>query len=110
MKGLYNLNNKLQSYSPQQVFISEISLAELKFGVANSIKKTKNATALSAFLQGVNILPIYEALDVYAEEKTRLRKSGLAIDEFDLLIGASAIAHNMILVTNNVRHLKTSKV
>jgi tRNA(fMet)-specific endonuclease VapC len=27
------------------------------------------------------------------------------IDDFDLLIGATAINHNMIMVTNNVAHL-----
>jgi len=33
-----------------------------------------------------------------------LRRSGLNIDNFDLLIGATAIANNLILVTNNERH------
>jgi len=36
----------------------------------------------------------------------RLRKGRIPInDEFDLLIGATAIANDMILVTDNERHL-----
>ena len=36
----------------------------------------------------------------------RLKKSGLIIDEFDILIGATAIANNMILVTRNIKHFE----
>lgn len=28
------------------------------------------------------------------------------VDDFDILIGATAIANNMVMVTNNVVHLK----
>lgn len=56
------------------------------------------------FLTGVQILPIFGSLDVYANEKARLRKVGKSIDDFDLLIGASAIANDLVLVTNNIKH------
>lgn len=36
----------------------------------------------------------------------RLRKTGDIIDEFDLLIGSTAIANEMILVTGNKRHFE----
>jgi predicted nucleic acid-binding protein len=49
-------------------------------------------------------LPIYGALDVYANEKARLRKEGNIVDDLDLLIGATAIENNMILVNNNEKH------
>jgi len=45
-------------------------------------------------------------LDSYAQEKARLRKQGTPLDDFDLLIGASAVANNLILVTNNVKHFE----
>ncbi|MFT6054124.1 MAG: tRNA(fMet)-specific endonuclease VapC [Roseivirga sp.] len=51
-------------------------------------------------------MPIFDALDIYASEKARLRKSGKPVDDFDLLIGASAISNNMIPVTNNVKHFE----
>jgi tRNA(fMet)-specific endonuclease VapC len=61
---------------------------------------------LDVFLSGVQIIPIFNALDLYASEKARLRKRGEPIDEFDLLIGVSSIANGMILVTNNESHLR----
>jgi len=38
-----------------------------------------------------------------------LRKSGKPIDDFDLLIGATAIANDLILVTNNIKHFENLK-
>lgn len=57
-------------------------------------------------MSGVQILPIFHALDLYAKEKARLRKAGTPIDDFDLLIGATSIAHELIMVTNNSNHFK----
>jgi predicted nucleic acid-binding protein len=33
-----------------------------------------------------------------------LQKSGNPLDDFDLIIAATALAHNLILVTNNTSH------
>ncbi len=97
---------KFRNIEKENRFISEITLAELKFGVKNSQSQKKNQETLDNFLTGIQILPIINSLDLYAEEKVKLRKQGKPIDDFDLLIGVSAIANNMILVTNNESHFK----
>lgn len=104
IKGLYNLKEKFQEVGPENCFISEITLAEMKFGAANSQKKQKNKQALENFLSSIQIVPIFQALDTYAEEKARLRKAGNIIDDFDLLIGATAVYFDMKMVTNNTNH------
>lgn len=109
MKGQFELDDKLDSQQTDSLFISEITLAELKFGVANSARPSSNKKTLKNFLSGIQILPIFDALDIYASEKTRLRKEGETIDDFDLLIGASAIANDLTLVTNNTKHFQRMK-
>ncbi len=109
LKGLYNLKEKINNVGSENCYISEITVAELKFGVENSKQKKKNREVLDIFLNGIKIVPIFNALDFYAVEKSRLRKKGLTVDEFDLLIGASAVSNNMTLVTNNVKHFKNIK-
>jgi tRNA(fMet)-specific endonuclease VapC len=104
IKGLYELKSKFEVVGPENCFISEISLAELKFGVAKSQSKKKNQQALENFLSGIQILPIFPALDIYASEKARLQKSGKIIDDFDLLIGATAVSFDLMMVTNNTNH------
>ena len=109
IKGLYELKSKFEDVGPENCFISEITLAELKFGVAKSQTKKKNQQALENFLSGVQILPIFPALDIYASEKARLQKSGKVIDDFDLLIGATAVSFDLVMVTNNTNHFNRIK-
>ena len=106
IKGLYNLKKKFNDVDPSNCFVSEITLAELKFGVENSEKKEKNRKVLENFLSAIKVLPIYHSLDVYAKEKARLRKSGKTVDDFDLLIAATAVTHNLIMVINNTKEFK----
>ena len=106
IKGKYFLDQKLSKITKQDRFISEISLAELKFGIQNSQNPIKNGIILERFLAEVNILPILPTLDFYASEKARLRKIGTPVDDFDLLIGACAVTNDLCLVTNNESHFR----
>ena len=109
IKGQFELKKKFEQADPDNCFISEITLAELLFGVENSEKKEKNKKTLDNFLTGVKIVPIFHSLELYAKEKVRLRKSGTPIDEFDLLIGVTAVTHNLTMVTHNSEHFKRVK-
>ena len=103
------MKEKFEKANIENCFISEITLAELKFGVENSEKKEKNKKALDDFLTGVKVIPIFHSLDFYAIEKSRLRKEGTPIDDFDLLIGVTSLTQNLIMVTNNTEHFKRIK-
>jgi tRNA(fMet)-specific endonuclease VapC len=105
IKGLYNLNKKIAEVGQENCFISEITVAELKYGVENSKSPEQMRPVVEAFIPKFAVIPIYNCLDIYAFEKAKLRKSGLMIDDFDILIGATSVANNMIMVTNNVAHL-----
>ncbi len=109
IKGQFDLKKRFEVVGSKNCYISEITLAELKFGVANSEKKDKNQKALDKFLTGVKIVPIFHSLDLYASEKARLRKVGTRVDDFDILIGVTSVKHNLIMVTNNMSHFKRLK-
>lgn len=106
MKGKFDLDVKFDNATTENCFISEITLAELKFGVEKSEKPDKNKKALDNFLTGIQILPIFHSLDLYAKEKARLQKAGTPVDDFDLLIGVTSVTHSLIMVTNNTSHFK----
>lgn len=109
IKGKFDLDKKFKKVKNENCYISEISLAELMFGVENSQNKETNKIVLNNFLSGIKILPIFHSIEFYAREKARLRKTGKTIDDFDLLIGATAVIHNMIMVTNNTSHFENIK-
>jgi len=60
---------------------------------------------VEAFILKFAIIPLFDSIDIYAVEKAKLRKQGLLIDDFDILIGSTAINNNFVMVTNNVSHL-----
>lgn len=105
IKGLFELNKKIEEAGEQNCFISEMTVAELKYGVENSKNVEEMRKIVEAFISKFFVIPIYNALDFYAKEKAKLRKQGLMIDDFDILIGSTSVANDMIMVTNNVAHL-----
>ena len=108
IKGLYELNKKITEIGIENCYISEITIAELKFGIENSksTHKSNNRKVIESFINSVKVVPIISCLDLYAKEKARLRKTGKIVADFDLLIGTSAIVNNLILVTRNENHFK----
>ena len=105
IKGQYSLNKKIEEIGVQNCFISEITVAELKYGIENSKTIEAMRIIVEAFIPKFAVIPIFNALDIYAKEKAKLRKQGLLVDDFDILIGSTAVANDMIMVTNNVGHL-----
>lgn len=105
IKGQFNLDKKILEVGEENCFISEITIAELKYGIENSKSAETMRIIVEAFIPKFPIIPIYNSLDIYAKEKAKLRKQGLLVDDFDILIGATAVANDMIMVTNNVVHL-----
>ena len=106
IKGLYDIDKKIEEVGIESCFLSEITIAELKFGVENSENKEKNKEEVEKFIKLFQVIPISPCLDTYAAEKAKLKKQGNLIDDFDLLIGCTAIANDFILVTRNVKHFE----
>lgn len=109
LKGKYNLNKKIAEVGEENCFISEITVAEMKYGVENSKTIELMRLIVEAFIPKFVVIAIYASLDIYAKEKAKLKKQGLLIDDFDILIGATSINHNMVMVTNNTSHLSRLK-
>ena len=109
IRGQYALNEKLEAVGFENCYISEITLAELKYGAECSNKVVENRTMIAEFAKEINILPAFACFDTYAQEKARLRKTGNLIDDFDILIASTAIFNKLTLVTDNVKHFDRIK-
>jgi len=83
----------------------------LKYGAECSDRIAENMEMVDDFSKVITIVPIFNSLGIYAKEKARLRKAGQSIDDFDILIGVTSVANNLVLVTDNEKHLsRISKV
>jgi tRNA(fMet)-specific endonuclease VapC len=74
LKGRYGLVEKIEKIGFENLFISEITVAELKYGVEKSANPDKNKPVINELIDRFKQLPIYGALDIYAKEKARLKK------------------------------------
>lgn len=101
LKGQCNLYEKITGVGLSNCFVSEITIAELKYGAEKSQQVEKRRREVLDFEYIFQIIPIYGSLSIYAKEMARLRKAGQIIDDFDLLIDATSVEHNLIMVTNN---------
>ena len=102
LNGKFDLEEIIDRVGFENCCVSEIAIAELKYGIEKSIHKDKNRKTLEAFQSKFDIVPIFPALDIYAKEKARLKTKGKILDDFDLLIGSTAIFNKLTLVTKNV--------
>lgn len=109
LRGKYDVDKMLDKVGLENCYISEITEAELKYGAELGRRKglKQRIQILENLFTTVQILPISKAIDLFASEKARLRLAGTpADDDFDLLIGCTAIVHNMAMVTENIKDFK----
>jgi tRNA(fMet)-specific endonuclease VapC len=100
------VGQRLEQLETGQLYISVITLAELKYGAQKSDRQQHHLNVIETFLDEVEVLPIDACIDHFASEKARLSKAGSLVDNFDLLIGATAVHHGLTLVTNNTKHFQ----
>ena len=99
-----NLLQKLSMNLGNGILISSLSVAELEFGVSNSLFPEKNRFSLLEFLSIFNILDFKESDAIpYGEIKTYLKRKGTIIGPIDLLLAAQALSNNLVFVTNNTK-------
>ena len=104
LRGKLNIDDHIREKGRENFFISEITIAELRYGAENSDNPSKSHKANDSFLNGLSIIPIFGSIRRYAKEKVRLRKTGKPIhDEFDLMIGVTAVENKLTLVTDNIK-------
>jgi tRNA(fMet)-specific endonuclease VapC len=99
-----NLIAQFRKYSPSDIKLSSITVAELFFGVKISKAKKKNRAIVESFISTFGIIPFDEAGSrTYAKIRASLEKKGSPIGPMDLLIASVSLANNFILVTNNTK-------
>ena len=106
IRGNEAVRKKIALVGSERCFISEITIAELRFGAERSNRREQEHRIVDLVCEEFTALTISKTIRTFAIEKARLWNMGQKIADFDLLIGATAVYHGLILVTNNTKHFE----
>jgi len=99
--------DRLVASPTEDVGISVITAAELRFGASKSARPERNHDALNEFFSPFEMALFDEpATRVYGTIRAGLEKKGRSIGPMDLLIAAHALSLDVRLVTNNAREFE----
>ena len=109
LKNKYGIKERIKEAGIENCFVSEITIAELAYGAFKSSRFEKHIAEAEKIEELFGVVPIHECIRLFAQEKARLSRMGKNIPDFDLLIGVTAVQRDMILVTNNTKHMSRIK-
>jgi len=105
LKGVTSVTKNFELHADAPKAISVISYGELVYGAHKSMQVSSNLAKVNRIKE---IFPIIELspsiMDCFGLLKAQLSKNGITVDDFDLLIGATAISYGYTIVTNNEKH------
>jgi tRNA(fMet)-specific endonuclease VapC len=101
LRGVDSVVQRLQKAKPSEVAISAVTVMELRYGAARR-QSPKLTAAVEAFLNDVSVL----AFDAESAERAgviraTMEANGLSIALADCQIAATALTHDLTLVTND---------
>ena len=107
LKGNPVVQKNLVFHINDTIKISAVTLMELYYGAYKSQKVTGNLAKIKTIEQSLEIVPVgIEPAEIFGMLKSDLEKTGSRLDDFDLIIAACALSHNLTLVTNNEKHFQ----
>ena len=105
LSGHEKIRRRLEEVKEEGLAVSVISVAELYEGVCYGRNPAAAEQGLRDFLTGAELLSIdQETARIFGRERGRLRAARRIIGDFDLMIAATALQHNLTSLTNNRRH------
>ena len=107
MKGHARVNENLLERRDAPKAFSSLTYGELVYGARKSERPAVNLAKVYRLAELFPMIPVSRAImDGFGELKVRLESQGDPIDDFDLIIGATALSMNYSVVTNNERHFR----
>jgi len=104
LKGKSPATTLLKTLFPKGIAISIVTFAEIYEGIYYGHDPERYKEVFRHFLKGVRVLGInQETAKQFALIRGELRKKGQLIPQPDLFIAATAIHHNLTLVTRNLK-------
>ena len=95
---------EIERRKPDGIAVSIVTVAELYAGVFLYHDPVEQEARVEAFIAEHRVLNLNQAITrIFGQQRARLQRAGNLIRNMDLLIGSTAIHHNLTVLTNNRR-------
>jgi tRNA(fMet)-specific endonuclease VapC len=99
------VQQNLRHHLHDPINVSAVTLMELYYGAYKSQKIANNLAKVKTIENSLEIIPVNrEMVEIFGVLKSDLEKVGKPLDDFDLILAATAMSRNLIIVTNNEKH------
>lgn len=99
--------DRMRRASPDDLRLSAIVVAELRFGADRSANRKANHGRIDVLVAEIECLDFdLEGAAAYGRVRAALEAAGDPIGPHDMLIGAHALAKGLTLVTDNLREFR----
>lgn len=107
LAGRKDTEEKIQQLDPQEIVISLITVAEVYESAFNYANPEAHIQSFRQFLNNFKLLNLnLSIMEKFAEIRAHLRRRGQTISDFDILLGATALHHDLIFLTYNKKHFE----
>lgn len=103
-KHRHGVAEHMSQVNRDDICVSEVTNAELLYGAMHSKSVNRHLREVRELQRDISVLPISDCLDDYAEIRHSLASQGLTVEDFDILIGATARHYGLIAVTDILEH------
>ena len=101
---------RIQGSSPEDLFLSVVVVAELRYGADHSARRRTNHSLIDALIEELEPLDFdLRAAATYGRVRTQLEASGTPIGPNDMLIAAHALSRGLTVVTDNTTEFRRVK-
>ncbi len=98
---------RIQRSAPDDLCLSSVVVAELRYGADHSARRRTNHGRIDALLDEIECLDFdLRAAATYGRVRQQLEAAGTPIGPNDMLIAAHALSRGLSLVTDNVAEFK----
>ena len=107
LKGQEQVVANFKASSGQPKAFSVINYGELLYGAHKSARVQENLAKVYRLAELYPVVEISRAvMDCFGGIKAELSSKGICVDDFDLLMGCTALTLNYTVVTNNTKHFE----
>jgi tRNA(fMet)-specific endonuclease VapC len=102
--------SRIQGCSPEDLRLSVVAVAELRYGADHSARRRANHARIDALIAEIETLDFdLRAAATYGRVRAQLEAGGTPIGPNDMLIAAHALSRGLTVVTDNTTEFKRVK-